>query len=112
MQRQQPTARIAPPTPCFHIYSVSIYAFNDRYLLEVNGRYDGTSRYKADKRWGFFPSVSAGWRISEESFLKETQTVLNNLKLRALRMVSLATSLQTATSLCLVVTADRLMATT
>lgn len=59
------------------------YAFNDRYLLEVNGRYDGTSRYKADKRWGFFPSVSAGWRISEESFLKETQTVLNNLKLRA-----------------------------
>lgn len=59
------------------------YIFADRYLLEVNGRYDGTSRFKADKRWGFFPSVSAGWRISEESFMKPSSTWLNNLKLRA-----------------------------
>lgn len=59
------------------------YAFADRYLLEVNGRYDGTSRFKGDKRWGFFPSVSAGWRISEEAFMKEASTVVNNLKLRA-----------------------------
>ena len=59
------------------------YSFADRYLLEVNGRYDGTSRFKADKRWGFFPSVSAGWRISEEEFMKPAQPVLNNLKLRA-----------------------------
>ena len=58
------------------------YAFADRYLLEVNGRYDGTSRFKANKRWGLFPSVSAGWRISEEAFMKN-QTVLSNLKLRA-----------------------------
>ena len=59
------------------------YSFAERYLVEVNGRYDGTSRFKADKRWGFFPSVSAGWRISEEAFMKDTQTVVNNLKLRA-----------------------------
>lgn len=59
------------------------YSFRDRYLLEVNGRYDGTSRFKPDKRWGFFPSVSAGWRISEEEFFKPATTVLNNLKLRA-----------------------------
>lgn len=59
------------------------YAFADRYLLEVNGRYDGTSRFKGDKRWGFFPSVSAGWRISEEAFMKDASSVVNNLKLRA-----------------------------
>jgi len=59
------------------------YIFNDRYLLEVNGRYDGTSRFLKDKRWGFFPSVSAGWRISEESFMKDNQSLINNLKLRA-----------------------------
>lgn len=59
------------------------YTFADRYLLEVNGRYDGTSRFKANKRWGFFPSVSAGWRISQESFMKDASHILNNLKLRA-----------------------------
>lgn len=65
-----------------YIFRVN-YSFNERYLLEVNGRYDGTSRFKQDKRWGFFPSASAGWRISEESFIKDNQSVLNNLKLRA-----------------------------
>lgn len=58
------------------------YSYADRYLLEVNGRYDGTSRFLANKRWGFFPSVSVGWRISEEAFMKETQSVLSNLKIR------------------------------
>lgn len=59
------------------------YSFNDRYLLEVNGRYDGTSRFKKGHRWGFFPSVSAGWRISEEHFFEPVKEVVNNLKLRA-----------------------------
>lgn len=59
------------------------YAFNDRYLLEANGRYDGTSRFKKEHRWGFFPSVSAGWRISEESFFEPVKDVMSNLKLRA-----------------------------
>ncbi|MEZ4905303.1 MAG: TonB-dependent receptor [Spirosomataceae bacterium] len=58
------------------------YVFNDKYLLEANFRYDGSSRFAADKRWGFFPSISAGWRINEESFLKNVKA-LSNLKLRA-----------------------------
>jgi TonB-linked SusC/RagA family outer membrane protein len=58
------------------------YVFNDKYLLEANFRYDGSSRFAADKRWGFFPSVSAGWRINEEGFLKNVKSI-SSLKLRA-----------------------------
>ncbi|WP_026308947.1 SusC/RagA family TonB-linked outer membrane protein [Spirosoma spitsbergense] len=58
------------------------YVFDSRYLFEVNFRYDGSSRFAADKRWGFFPSVSGGWRINEEPFLKDVRA-LSNLKLRA-----------------------------
>ncbi len=59
------------------------YIFKDRYLLEVNGRYDGTSRFPEDDRFGFSPSFSAGWRISNESFMSGTSGWLDNLKLRA-----------------------------
>jgi TonB-linked SusC/RagA family outer membrane protein len=59
------------------------YDFNNRYLMEVNGRYDGTSRFKQGMRFGFFPSVSAGWRVSEESFFKTAKNTVNNLKIRA-----------------------------
>jgi TonB-linked SusC/RagA family outer membrane protein len=59
------------------------YIFNDRYLIEANGRYDGTSRFPKDDRFGFFPSFSAGWRISEEAFMSGTSSWLDNLKLRA-----------------------------
>lgn len=59
------------------------YNFNDRYLLEFNMRYDGTSRLHKDTRWGAFPSVSAAWRVSEESFIKNgAMDWLNNLKIR------------------------------
>lgn len=58
------------------------YDYLGRYLLEANIRYDGTSRLHKDYRWGAFPSVSAGWRISEESFMKSF-TFINNLKLRS-----------------------------
>lgn len=60
------------------------YSFNDRYLLEGNVRYDGSSRFAKDNRWGFFPSVSAGWRISEEDFWKNSKIsdAFDNLKLR------------------------------
>lgn len=44
------------------------YAFKDRYLLEFNGRLDGSTKFPVDQQWGFFPSVSAGWRLSEELF--------------------------------------------
>ena len=59
------------------------YVFNDRYLLEVNGRYDGTSRFPKDDRFGFFPSVSVGWRMSNEGFMSGTSAWLDNLKFRA-----------------------------
>lgn len=59
------------------------YIFKDRYLIEFNGRYDGTSRFPKDDRFGFFPSFSAGWRISNESFMSGTSNWLDNLKLRA-----------------------------
>lgn len=56
--------------------------FDDKYLFEFNGRYDGSSRFPEDNRFGFFPSVSAGWRISQEPFLVGVSE-LSNLKLRA-----------------------------
>jgi TonB-linked SusC/RagA family outer membrane protein len=58
------------------------YNYKQRYLLEVNGRYDGSSRFTKDNRWGFFPSVSAGWMLSEESFMSKTRDALDMLKLR------------------------------
>lgn len=59
------------------------YIFNDRYLIEANGRYDGTSRFPKDDRFGFFPSFSVGWRVSNEAFMAGTSNWLDNLKLRA-----------------------------
>lgn len=59
------------------------YALWGKYLFEVNARYDGTSRFPANGRWGLFPSVSAGWRLSEESFVKDAVSWIDNLKLRA-----------------------------
>jgi TonB-linked SusC/RagA family outer membrane protein len=58
------------------------YAYKSRYLFEFNMRYDGHSRFKREHRWGTFPSVSAGWRVSEESFMESTRGWLNDLKLR------------------------------
>ena len=58
------------------------YDFKGRYLIEVSGRYDGSSRFRKGQRWGFFPSASAGWRISEEPFFSPAKTYVNNMKLR------------------------------
>lgn len=59
------------------------YTYKGKYLLEGNLRYDGSSRFAKSNRWGYFPSVSAGWRISEENFFQNLNTPLTNLKLRA-----------------------------
>jgi TonB-linked SusC/RagA family outer membrane protein len=59
------------------------YDYKGRYLLEVSGRYDGTSRFQSGHRWGFFPSASIGWRISEEPFFEPLRRTVDNLKLRA-----------------------------
>lgn len=58
------------------------YAYKSKYLFEFNLRYDGSSRFAPDYRWGAFPSFSAGWRLTEESWLKTVQW-LTSLKLRA-----------------------------
>ena len=58
------------------------YSYADRYLVELSGRYDGSSRFAKDHRFGFFPSFSLGWRISEEKFFEPIKSVVNNLKLR------------------------------
>lgn len=58
------------------------YSFKEKYLLEGTFRYDASHKFPADSRWGFFPSVSVGWRVSEESFIKDNFSWVNNLKLR------------------------------
>jgi len=63
-------------------YSVN-YIFDDRFLIESNGRYDGTSRFPFDSRFGFFPSASVGWRISNEQWMAGTSSWLDELKIRA-----------------------------
>jgi TonB-linked SusC/RagA family outer membrane protein len=59
------------------------YTFKDRYLVELNGRYDGSSYFPPDQLWGFFPSASLGWILSEESFMRSLQPGLSFAKLRA-----------------------------
>lgn len=59
------------------------YDYDGRYLVEVNGRYDASSRFASGNRWGFFPSVSLGWNITREEFMAPVTDVLSNLKLRA-----------------------------
>ncbi|HIZ32270.1 MAG TPA: TonB-dependent receptor [Candidatus Bacteroides merdigallinarum] len=60
------------------------YAYKDRYMAEFNARYDGSSRFVGDKRWGFFPSFSAGWNIAREPFFEDLseKTTITTLKLR------------------------------
>lgn len=58
------------------------YDYKGKYLFEMNGRYDGTSRFPRGKRFGFFPSFSAAYRISEESFFEPLRSTIDNLKLR------------------------------
>jgi TonB-linked SusC/RagA family outer membrane protein len=59
------------------------YSFKDRYLIEINGRYDGSSKFPSNQRFAFFPSFSAGWRISKEPFFKISDKIISDLKLRA-----------------------------
>lgn len=60
------------------------YDYASKYFLEVGGRYDASSLFRSGDNWGLFPSISAGWRISEEAFMKSaTDTWLSNMKLRA-----------------------------
>lgn len=58
------------------------YNYKSKYLVELSGRYDGTSKFPTNQQWGFFPSASLGWNVNNESFLKDVSW-LNQLKLRA-----------------------------
>lgn len=58
------------------------YDYKGRYLAEVSGRFDGTSRFAKKDRWGFFPSASVGWRICDEEFWEPVATPWSNAKLR------------------------------
>ena len=57
------------------------YVYDDKYLLTATSRWDGSSRFGANNKWGYFPSVGLVWRLSQESFLKENK-VITNLKIR------------------------------
>jgi TonB-linked SusC/RagA family outer membrane protein len=59
------------------------YTFDDKYLIKGNIRYDGSSRFSSDNRWGIFPSISAGWILSEEEFFKPIEDVVSFAKIRA-----------------------------
>ncbi|MDO5606897.1 MAG: TonB-dependent receptor [Capnocytophaga sp.] len=59
------------------------YSILDRYLFEANLRYDASSRFAKENRWGSFPSLSAAWRISEEAFFENARETFNNVKVRA-----------------------------
>lgn len=59
------------------------YILKDRYIFELNGRYDGSSKFPKDDRFGFFPSASLAWRVDEEAFFTPLENVMSTLKLRA-----------------------------
>ena len=59
------------------------YTFLRRYILELSARYDGSSKFPVNQQWGFFPSASFGWRVSEEPWMKGAKSWLDNLKIRA-----------------------------
>lgn len=59
------------------------YDFKNRYLLEINARYDGSSRFPKESRWGLFPSISTGWYVSRENFWQPLRNAISSFKLRA-----------------------------
>jgi hypothetical protein len=64
------------------LFSRINYGFREKYLIELNSRYDGSSRFPQNRAWGFFPSVEAGWIISKEKFLENASDWLSMLKVR------------------------------
>lgn len=64
-------------------YSRINYQYDEKYLLELNGRWDASSRFSKGNRWGFFPSMSAGWRVSQEDFWESVSNIFQETKIRA-----------------------------
>jgi TonB-linked SusC/RagA family outer membrane protein len=78
----QSTSGAARTTRLVGIFSRFNYAWANKYLLEANVRRDGSSRFGPNRKYGVFPSVSAAWRVSDESFFKDHVGFINDLKLR------------------------------
>lgn len=72
-----------PDNKLLSFFGRVIYDFRGRYMVQATYRADGSSKFSKGNRWGYFPSVSVGWRISEEKFMQGISSTLNNLKLRA-----------------------------
>lgn len=80
------TSAAASPTTEDHRQSYIArlnYSYGDRYFVEAAARYEASANFAPGHRWGFFPSVSLGWKISEESWFKDNISFMDNLKLRA-----------------------------
>ena len=77
-----PVIRTINPTNLLSYMGRIRYNLKDKYLFSLSGRMDGSSVFGVNNKWGFFPAASAGWRLSEEDFLKDKEW-LSNLKLRA-----------------------------
>ena len=78
----QNTSGSASEWGLFSLFSSATYMFDTRYMITANFRADASSRFAENNQWGYFPSVSAGWRISNESFMKNISWI-SDLKLRA-----------------------------
>ena len=79
---KSPNHYYAPDDRLLSFFGRANYDILDRYLIALTMRADGSSKFMNENHWGYFPSVSVGWRISEESFMKDAQDWLSNLKLR------------------------------
>lgn len=81
-------AIVVPPTSNINEWALESYiarinyGYNDKYLLTLTGRADGSSRFGESNKFSFFPSGSLAWRVSQEDFMKSTEKVISNLKLR------------------------------
>ena len=81
-QKDQKTGNGASELALAGFFARINYNYQERYILEANLRYDGSSRFLGDHRWGWFPSFSAGWNIAREAFFEPLSDVIGSLKLR------------------------------
>lgn len=78
----QGSLQLSLPSRNIGLAGRATYSFDSRYFLEFNFGYNGSERFSANNRWGFFPSAGAAWVISNESFFEKIKPIVNNLKLR------------------------------
>lgn len=82
-QQAYPTTYYSTPHQLVSFFGRVNYSIFNKYLLTATVRYDGTSRFSKDNRWGLFPSVALGWKLLDENFMEGARDVMNELKIRA-----------------------------